>query len=73
MRQALFTFMSTFADIDALLMRYAEVFGSRLDSGSATLLAELCERGRSLFEQAATHARKMLQEQGELPEIGANN
>lgn len=78
MRQALFTFMSTFADIDTLLMRYAEVFESRLDSGSADLLTELCERGRSLFEQATTHARKMLQEQGELPvvdlfKIGADN
>lgn len=28
MRQALFTFMTTFVDIDTLLMRYAEVFGS---------------------------------------------
>jgi hypothetical protein len=78
MRQALFTFMSTFADIDSLLVRYAEVFESRLDSGSAALLTELCERGRSLFEQATTHARKMLQKQGELPvvdlfKIGADN
>jgi len=69
MRQALFTFMSTFADIDILLMRYAEVFGLRLDSESASLLAQLCEQGRSLFEQTTTHARKMLQEQGELPVV----
>jgi hypothetical protein len=78
MRQALFTFMSTFADIDTLLTRYKEVFGSRLNSGSAAVLTELCERGRSLFAQATTHARQMLQEQGELPvvdlfKIGADN
>ncbi len=78
MRQALFTFMSTFPDIDTLLTGYAEMFGSRLDSGSVAVLTELCERGRSLFAQATTHARKMLQEQGELPvvdlfKIGADN
>ena len=70
-RQALFTFMGTFADIDSLLVGYAEVFGSRLDSGSAAVLTELCERGRSLFAQATTHARKMLREQGELPVVDA--
>ena len=78
MRQALFTFITTFANIDTLLMRYEEVFGSRLDSGSAAMLTELCERGRSLFAQATTHARKMLQEQGGLPvvdlfKIGTDN
>ncbi len=69
MRQALFTFMGTFADVDHLLSRYAEVLGPRLDSESAAVLTELCERGRSLFAQATTHARKMLQEQGELPVV----
>ncbi len=59
-------------------MRCTEVFGLRLDSGSVALLTELCERGRSLFEKATTHARKMPQEQGELPvvdlfKIGADN
>jgi len=78
MRQALFTFMSTFDDIDSLLTGYAERFGSRLDSGSATVLTELCDRGRSLFAQATSHARKMLQAQVELPvvdlfRIGADN
>lgn len=78
MRQALFTFMSTFEDIDSLLTGYAEMFGSRLDSGSATVLTELCDRGRLLFAQATSHARKMLQAQGELPvvdlfRIGADN
>ncbi len=69
MRQVLFNFMTTFEDIDTLLMRYAQVFGSRLDSGSAAVLTELCERGRSLFVQATIHVRKMLQEQGELPVV----
>jgi hypothetical protein len=69
MRQALFTFMSTFDNIDSLLMRYAEAFGPRLDSGSAAVLTELCERGRFLFAQATAHARRMLQEQGELPVV----
>ena len=78
MRQALFTFMSTFDDIDTLLTGYTEMFGSQLDSGSAALLTELCERGRSLFAQASSHARKMLHGQGELPvvdlfRIGADN
>lgn len=69
MRQALFTFMSTFDDIDSLLTGYAERLGSQLDSGSAAVLTELCERGRSLYAQAASHARKMLQAQGELPVV----
>lgn len=78
MRQVLFNFMITFEDIDTLLMHYAQVFGSRLDGGSAAVLTELCERGQSLFAQATMHARKMLQEQGELPvvdlfEIDADN
>jgi len=69
MRQALFTFMTTFEDIDAVRSAQAQVFGSRLDGGSADVLTELCERGRSLFAQATTHTRKMLQEQGELPVV----
>ena len=78
MRQALFAFMSTFEEFDMLLTHYPERFGPRLDSGSAAVLTELCERGRSLFAQATSHARKMLQAQGELPvvdlfRIGADN
>lgn len=69
MRQALFTFMSAFNDIDSLLTRNAEECRPRLDSGSAALFTELCERGRSLFTQATAHARRMLQEQGDQPVI----
>lgn len=78
MRQVLFSFMSTFEEFDTLLTHYPKRFGPRLDSGSAAVLTELCERGRSLFAQATSHARKMLQAQGELPvvdlfRIGAGN
>lgn len=69
MRQALFASMSTFDDIDTLLTGYAERLGPRLDSESSAEFIELCERGRSLFAQAASHARKMLQAQGELPVV----
>jgi hypothetical protein len=71
MRQALFGFLTNFADIDTLLERYAEVLCPRLDSESAEALAELCKDGRALFQQATDHARKMLYEQGELPVIDA--
>src|SRR5260221_1852830 len=71
MRQALFSFLTTFADIDTLLTRYVEVLGPQLDSRSTAVLADLCECGRLLFDQAATHARKMIREQGELPVVDA--
>lgn len=78
MRQVLFSFLTNFADIDTLLRCYVQELGSRLDGKSEASLADLCERGRSLFDQATTHARKMLAEQGELPvidtiTINANN
>jgi hypothetical protein len=78
MRQMLFAFMSTFQEFDTLLTHYPDRFGPRLDSASAAVLTELCERGRSLFAQATSHARKMLQAQGEQPivdlfRIGAGN
>jgi hypothetical protein len=71
MRQALFHFMATFADVDTLFKSDAEILRAQLDNRSAALLVDLRERGRSLFEQAAIHARKMLWEQGELPVIDA--
>lgn len=48
MLQALFTFMSTFADIDTLLMRYEEAFGSH----SCVSVA-----GRSLSRPPRMHVR----------------
>ena len=69
MRRALFTFLTTCADIDALLQRYATAMLPALDDESALALAALLERGRSLFQEATAHARKMVHEQGALPVV----
>jgi len=71
MRQALFNFLTTFADIDALLEHYADILLPTLDDASSFALSSLIDRGRSLFQQATVHARKMLHDQGELPIIDA--
>lgn len=71
MRQTLFMFLTTFADIDALLQRYSAVMVPTLDDEAALVLAALLERGRSLFQEATAHARKMIQDQGALPVIDA--
>jgi hypothetical protein len=71
MRQALFTFLTACADIDAFLQRYAATMLSALDDESALALAALLGRGRSLFQEATVHARKMLHEQGTLPVVDA--
>ena len=78
MRQTLFTFLTTFADIDGLLLQYADTLSRMLDDKSSLALTSLVDRGRSLFQEAAAHARKMLHDQGELPiidtfKIDANN
>jgi hypothetical protein len=78
MRRALFTFLTTFADIDELLQQYADELAPALDDESSFALTSLVDRGRSLFQTATAHARKMLQDQGELPiidtfKIDANN
>lgn len=78
MRQALFRFLTTFADIDVLLQQYAQIYSATLDTESSLRLLALIDRGRSLFRDAAAHARKILQDQRELPiidtfEIDANN
>jgi len=71
MRQALFTFLTTFADIDTLLQQYTDVLSPTLDEESSLALIALVARGRSLFQSATTHARKMLHDQAELPIIDA--
>jgi hypothetical protein len=71
MRQALFTFLIAFADIDALLQQYAAVLSPTLDDESSLVLVALVDRGRSLFQKATTHARKMLHDQGTLPIVDA--
>jgi hypothetical protein len=65
--QVLFTFLTTFADIDALLQQYGDVLAPMLDNESSLTLSALIDRGRSLFQKATSHARKMLQDQGALP------
>ena len=70
-RRALFTFLTTCADIDALLQRYAAAMLPALDDQSALALAALLDRGRSLFQEATAHARKMVHEQGALPVVDA--
>ncbi len=70
-RQALFTFLVTFADTDALLREYAESLAPLLDSEASSLLNQLVEQGRVLFHDATAHARKMLQDQGALPVMDA--
>jgi hypothetical protein len=71
MRQALFNFFTTFADIDTLLQKYTKVLSFTPDEESSLALLALVARGRSLFETATAHARKMLHDQGELPIIDA--
>src|SRR5258708_5094753 len=73
MRQALFKFLTTFANIDALLQRYADVLSPTLDDESSLALAVLVESGRFLFQKAMAHARKMLHNQGTLPIIDTFN
>ena len=43
----------------------------QLDGSTSFALEVLLERGRSLYRDAAAHARKMLREQGELPIVDA--
>jgi len=71
MRQALFTFLTTCADIDAFLQRYAAAMLPTLDDESSLALGALLDRGRSLFQEATTHARKMVHEQEALPVVDA--
>ena len=42
-----------------------------LDDESALALATLLDRGRSLFQEATAHARKMVHDQGALPIVDA--
>ena len=77
-RQTLFTFLTTFTDNDVLLQQYAHVLSPTLDNEASLTLIALIERGRSLFQDATAHARKILHDQGELPiidvfQIGADN
>ncbi len=69
MHQALFTFLTSFADIDTLLQQYVEILSDILDDESALLLASFIDSDRSLFQKTILHARKMLYDQEMLPII----
>lgn len=61
-----------------ILQQYADILSPPLDDESSLVLASLIGSGRSLFQKATTHARKMLYEQETLPiidtfQIDANN
>jgi len=71
MRQALFTFLTTFADIDALLQQDADVLAPTLDNESFLTFSALIDCGRFLFQKATAHARKMVQDQETLPIVDA--
>jgi hypothetical protein len=78
MRQALFTFLTSFVDIDQLLKLYTDILSSTLDEEASLTFTSLVDRGRSLFQMTTEHARKMLQDQETLPiidlfQIDANN
>src|SRR6266446_5222793 len=71
MRRALFTFLTTFTDIDALLQHYTDVLSPTLDDESSLTFSSLIGNGRALFQKATAHARKMMQDQREIPIIDA--
>ncbi len=78
MRQTLFTFLTSFVDIDQLLKLHTDILSPTLDERSSLAFSSLINRGRSLFQMAKEHARKMVHDQETLPiidlfQIGANN
>jgi hypothetical protein len=78
MRQALFTFLTSFANIDKLLKLYTDSLSPTLDEESTLTFTSMVNRGRSLFQMATEHARNMLQDQETHPiidiiQIDANN
>jgi hypothetical protein len=70
-RLALFTFLTTYTNIDELLQIYADILLPLLDDKSSLALSALVDRGRSFFLEATGYARKMLHDQGTLPIIDA--
>ncbi len=69
--QLLFQFMTECADIERFFQRSMEAASTGLDRPASLAFEALIERGRGLYRDAAAHARKMLQDQGELPIIDA--
>lgn len=71
MRRALFTFLTTYTDIDELLRQYVDILSPKLVDEFSLEFATLVDCGRSLFQKASAQARKMLHDQAELPIIAA--
>jgi hypothetical protein len=69
MRQTLFTFLTSFVDIDTLLKLYTNILSTTLDEEAALTLITLVDRGRSHFQRATEHARNMVHDQETLPVI----
>jgi hypothetical protein len=69
--QLLFHFMTECAGIESFFQSTVEILSARLDEQASLAFEALCECGRVLYRDAAAHARKMLQYQGELPIIDA--
>jgi hypothetical protein len=70
-RQLLFHFMTECADIERFFQRSVETASLQLDGQTALAFESLIEQGRGLYRDAAAHARKMLQDRGELPIMDA--
>ncbi len=70
-RQLLFHFMTECAGIERFFQRSVEIASTQLDGQTSLAFEALIEKGLGLYRDAAAHARKMLQDQGELPIIDA--
>jgi hypothetical protein len=70
-RQLLFHFMTECADFERFFQQSAEIASMQLDGQASLTFQFLIEQGRGLYRDAVAHARKMLQDQGELPIIDA--
>ncbi len=67
MRHLLFRFLTNYADAQTQLQQVAARMHRRLDAASSAALEQLLAQGCILIEEATTHARAMLQDQGTNP------
>lgn len=71
-RRQLFEFLTTYADIETGLARFSPSFHVYLNDFDLCIQWEdLIHQGKTLISDASTHARKMLDEQMQLPVIDA--
>jgi hypothetical protein len=70
-RQLLFSFLSRNADLDGWFQRYQAARSDQLSSEDLPGLLLRLDQGRTLYQGAIDHARKMLRDMGELPVIDA--